>query len=77
MPTPQDYLDRAAAALAELADAKTESERTRLKRAHGAYVRLSTHQAEAEARAAIGPAPRITPEKSALNETKHSRWTIT
>ena len=76
MPTPQEYLDRAAAALVELADAKTESERTRLKRAHGAYLRLSTHQAEAEARAAIGPARRIAPEKSAMTDAKPSRWTI-
>lgn len=76
MPTPQDYLDRAQAALAELAVAKTEAERIRLKRAHGVYLRLSTHEAEAAARAAMGPAQRIPPEKPSMAEPKLSRWTI-
>ncbi len=65
MPTPQEYLDRAKATLVELAGAKTEAERTRLKRAHGAYLRLSTHEGEAAARAAMSPAPRIAPERRA------------
>ena len=77
MPTPQEYRDRAEAALVELATAKTESERTRLRRAHGAYLRLSTHEAEAAARAAIGPAPRIVPERPAVTEGKKPpAWTI-
>lgn len=77
MPTPQDYRDRAAETLVELATATSEAERTRLKRAHGVYLRLSTHEAEGEARAAMGPAPRIIPERPAVAgaETK-SRWTI-
>lgn len=76
MPTPQEYRDRAEAALLELAVAKTEAERTRLKRAHGVYLRLSTHEAEAAARAELGPAPRIVPEKPAVVSSKPSRWTI-
>lgn len=76
MPTPQEYRDRADAALVELAAAKTEAERTRLKRAHGVYLRLSTHESEAAARAAMAPAPRIVPEKSAAGATTASRWTI-
>lgn len=76
MLTPQEYLDRAAAALVELAEAKTAAERTRLKRARGAYLRLSTHEAEAETRAAMGPGVRIKPEKPATAEPKISRWTI-
>jgi hypothetical protein len=77
MTTPQEYRDRAEAALVELAAAKTESERTRLKRAHGAYLRLSTHEAEAEARAAMGPAPRIVPERPTVaSGRKLPGWTI-
>ena len=38
-------------------------ERTRLKRAHGAYLKLATHGAEAAERAAMRPAPKIRPEK--------------
>lgn len=77
MPTPEEYRDRAEAALVELATATTEAERTRLKRAHGAYLRLSTHEAEAAARAAIGPTPRIVPEKPAAGpEQRRSGWAI-
>ena len=77
MPTPEEYRARAEAALVELAAAKTESERTRLKRAHGAYVRLSTHEAEAAARAAMAPAPRIVPERPAVTDgRKLPGWTI-
>jgi hypothetical protein len=77
MPTPQEYRDRAEATLAELAEAKSEAERTRLKRAHGVYLRLSTHEAEGAARAAMGPAPRIAPEKPATpGGAKLSGWTI-
>ena len=39
--TPEEYLAKAADAEAQLADAKTEAERTRLKRAHGVYLKLS------------------------------------
>ena len=77
MPTPQEYRDRAAATLVELATATSEAERTRLKRAHGVYLRLSTHEAEGEARAAMGPAPRILPERPAAAAGPNaSRWTI-
>ena len=77
MPTPEEYRARAEATLVELAAAKTESERARLKRAHGAYLRLSTHEAEAAARAAMGPAPRIVPERSAMPGGKTlPGWTI-
>lgn len=77
MPTPQEYRDRAEAALVELAAAKSEAERTRLRRAHGAYLRLSTHEAEAEARAAMGPAPRIVPERPTAASSKTlPGWTI-
>lgn len=77
MPTPQEYLDRAEEALVELAAAKSEAERTRLKRAHGVYLRLSTHEAEAAARAAMSPAPRIVPEKPATaTGQKLPGWTI-
>ena len=77
MPTPQEYRDRAAATLVELAAATSDAERTRLKRAHGVYLRLSTHEAEGEARAAMGPAPRIIPERPATAANSGaSRWTI-
>lgn len=63
--TPEDYQAKAAETLAKLAEATGEAERQRLKRAHGVYLRLSTHEAEAAERAAMKPAPRIKPEKPA------------
>ncbi len=66
MATAEDYQAKAAEALAQLAEAKTEAERSRLRRAHGAYLRLSTHGAEAAARAQIGPEKKIKPEKQAV-----------
>lgn len=65
MATTEDYTAKAADALAQLGEAKSESERTRLRRAHGAYLRLSRHGAEAAERAAAGPGPKIKPEKPA------------
>ncbi len=62
--TPEDYQAKAAEALVQLAEAKTDAERTRLRRAHGVYLKLSTHGAEAAERAAMKPAPRIKPEKA-------------
>jgi len=64
MATTEDYAAKAADALVQLGDAKSETERTRLRRAHGAYMRLSRHGAEAAERAAAGPGPKIKSEKS-------------
>ncbi|MGQ0589329.1 MAG: hypothetical protein ACT4N8_07345 [Sphingosinicella sp.] len=61
--TAKDYLAKAADTLVQLKAATSEGERTRLKRAHGVYLRLSTHDAEAAERAAMAPPPRIRPEK--------------
>jgi hypothetical protein len=75
--TPEEYLAKAEAALADLADAKNESERTRLKRAHGAYLKLATHGAEAAERAAMRPAARIVPEKTRTTPGPQiSGWTL-
>jgi hypothetical protein len=63
MSTAEDYQAKAADALVQLGEAKSEGERTRLKRAHGVYLRLATHGAEAAARAAMRPPPKIAPEK--------------
>jgi hypothetical protein len=63
--TPEEYQAKAAEALVQLADAKSESERMRLKRAHGCFLKLASHGAEAAARAAMRPAPKIKPEKAA------------
>ena len=63
MTSADEYLAKAEEALAQLPEAKTQAERSRLQRAHGAYLRLASHGAEAAAPAA-GKAPkRITPEK--------------
>ncbi len=62
--TREDYEAKAAEALVQLGEAKTEAERTRLKRAHGCFLKLATHGEEASARAAMRPAPRIKPEKA-------------
>ena len=75
--TPEEYLAKAEAALGELAEAKTESERLRLKRAHGAYLKLASHGSEAAERAAMRPAPRIVPEKQAAAAPPSARgWTF-
>ena len=66
MSTAEDYQAKAAETLVQLAEATSESERNRLKRAHGAYLRLASHGAEAAARAAIRPPPRIAPEKKKI-----------
>lgn len=75
--TPEEYQAKAADALAKLAEAKTEAERTQLKRAHGAYLKLATHGAEAAERAAMRPAPRIVPEKQKMAPAPRSTgWTL-
>ena len=61
--TPEEYQAKAEEALAQLAEAKSEAERSRLKRAHGVDQKLSTHGAEAAERAAMRPPPKIRPEK--------------
>lgn len=53
--SPEDYQAKAAETLAAIGEAKTEAERTRLRRAHGVYLKLATHDAEAAARAAARP----------------------
>lgn len=75
--TPEEYQAKAEKALAELADAKTDAERTRLKRAHGAYLKLATHGAEAAERAAMRPAAKIRPEKQPpAPGTRSTGWTF-
>ena len=63
MSTAEDYEAKAAEALVQLGEAKTDAERTRLRRAHGAYLKLAAHGAEAAARAAARPPAKIQPEK--------------
>lgn len=55
MSTAEDYQAKAAEALVQLGEAKTESERNRLRRAHGVYLKLASHGAEAAERAALRP----------------------
>lgn len=64
MTGPDDYAAKAADALVQLDSATSEGERVRLRRAHGAYMRLSRHGAEAAERATAGPGPKIKSEKS-------------
>ena len=61
----EDYLAKAAEALEQLGEAKTEAERTRLRRARGVYLKLAAHDGEAAARAAAPAPKRIVPEKPA------------
>lgn len=63
--TAEDYQAKAAEALVQLAAATSEAERHRLRRAHGVYLRLASHGAEAAERAAMKPPPRIKAEKPA------------
>jgi hypothetical protein len=60
----EDYQAKAAEALKQLAVATSDAERSRLKRAHGCFMKLATHGAEAAARAQVRP-ERIKPEKAA------------
>ena len=75
--TPEDYLAKAAEALTQLETATSDAERSRLKRAHGVYLKLSTHGAEAAERAAMAPAARIRPEKPTDASTPRLQgWSI-
>jgi hypothetical protein len=65
MSSSEDYQAKAAEALVQLGEATSEAERQRLRRAHGVYMKLSTHGAEAAARAEMKAPPRIKPEKPA------------
>jgi hypothetical protein len=67
MSTAEDYQAKAAEALVQLGEAKTEAERSRLRRAHGVYLKLSTHGEEAAARAAAKPPRKIVPEKKPVS----------
>jgi hypothetical protein len=63
MSTSEEYEGKAADALVQLGEAKTEAERNRLRRAHGVYLKLAAHGGEAAARAAARPPKKISPEK--------------
>jgi hypothetical protein len=77
MTTPEEYQAKAADTLVQLGAATNEAERVRLRRAHGAYLKLATHGAEAAERAAMKPPPRIAPEKpSAAAGPKLQGWSI-
>ena len=65
MSTPEDYQAKAAETLVQLEAATNEAERVRLRRAHGVYLKLSTHGAEAAARAEMRPAPGSSPKSRA------------
>ncbi len=64
MSSAEDYQAKAAETLVAIGEAKTEAERVRLKRAHGVYLKLSTHDAEAAARAAARPEPKKSAKKN-------------
>jgi hypothetical protein len=74
MSTAEDYQAKAAEALLQLGEAKTEAERSRLRRSHSVYVKLSTHGEEAAARAAMRPPGRIKPEKEASAAQAFNRY---
>jgi hypothetical protein len=65
MTSAEEYQAKADEALTRLGEAKSESERQQLRRAHGAYLKLATHGAEAAARSAMRPPPKPRPEKQA------------
>ena len=65
MSSAEEYQAKAEEALSQLGEAKSEAERQRLRRAHGAYLKLATHGAEAAARAERRPEPKLRPEKQA------------
>ena len=63
MTSADDYIAKAAEALAQLSEAKSDVERTRLRRARGVYLKLARHGEEAANRAAKPAPPKIKPEK--------------
>ena len=65
MSSSEDYQAKAAETLVQLGEAKSDAERSRLRRAHGVYMKLSTHGAEAAERAQAKPPKKIIPEKPA------------
>ena len=65
MSTAEEYQAKADEALTQLGAATNEAERQRLRRAHGAYLKLASHGAEAAARAAMRAPPKPRPEKQA------------
>jgi hypothetical protein len=65
MSSAEEYQSKADEALTQLGEAKSEPERQRLRRAHGAYLKLASHGAEAAARAAMRAPPKPRPEKQA------------
>ena len=71
--TSEEYQAKADEALEQLAVATSDAERTRLKRAHGAYLKLATHGAEAAERAAMRPAAKIRPEKQRIDPAPSTR----
>ena len=77
MTTAAEYEAKADDTLKQLSAATNEAERVRLRRAHGAYLKLASHGAEAAERAAMKPAPRIIPEKpSEASGPKLREWSI-
>ncbi|HEY0446317.1 MAG TPA: hypothetical protein VGD19_07665 [Allosphingosinicella sp.] len=64
MSTAEDYEAKAAEALVQLGEAKSEGERVRLRRARGVYLRLAANVGEDAARAAARkPLPTRKPER--------------
>jgi len=77
MTTPEEYQAKAADALVQLDAATSESERVRLRRAHGAYSQLANHGAQAAERAAMRAPAKIKPEKpTAAASAKLQGWSI-
>ena len=65
MSSSEDYQAKADETLKQLEAATSETEKSRLRRSHGVYLKLASHGAEAAERAAAKPPKRIAPEKPA------------
>ena len=77
MSSSEDYQAKAAETLVALEAATSDAERSRLRRAHGVYLKLSTHGAEAAERAAMRPQRRIVPEKQPVAAQPRAQgWSI-
>jgi hypothetical protein len=63
MSSSEEYQAKAEEALAQLGEAKSEAERSRLRRSHGVYLKLAAHGGESAARAAANPPKKIVAEK--------------
>jgi hypothetical protein len=72
--TAEDYTAKADEMLVQLEAATSEAERSRLKRARGAYLKLARHRAEASEARPARPKEKLVPEKPRATAPTQDRY---